>query len=260
IEADQPIPAGDASAYLVWRILATLQGFELAMDSAHELVEMQASLANDGHRLEEAIHQEALAPADSAVHPDAARHIRARDHPAQATTAPRPELDELVEHSLEPRNGGELRGIGPVAPRREDTFVLLLNVQCRSRSPCRRCSRLPASDPGAGPAPPLRRARPGRGFTSPYMLRARLSLARAASRTTSDIDGCGWQTRPISSAAALNSIATAASAIRSLALWAMMCTPRISSVFASASNLTKPSGWPMPSARPLAANGNCPAW
>ena len=64
--------------------------------------------------------------------------------------------------------------------------------------------------------------------------------------------------RPMSSDAALNSIATTASAIRSDASAAMMCTPRISSVFASAIILTKPSALPMPSARPFAIIGNWP--
>ena len=39
----------------------------------------------------------------------------------------------------------------------------------------------------------------------------------------------------------------------------MMCTPRISSVLSSASTLTKPSAAAMPSALPLAMNGNWPA-
>ena len=50
-----------------------------------------------------------------------------------------------------------------------------------------------------------------------------------------------------------NSIATTPSEISSEALAPMMCTPRMRSVCAQASILTKPVGSPMPSARPLAS-------
>src|SRR5260364_92770 len=91
-----------------------------------------------------------------------------------------------------------------------------------------------------------------------YIFSARPSTASAASRIASESDGCGWQMRAISSDAALNSIALTASAIKSDALLETICTPRISSLRASASISTTPSACPMPSARPLAANGNCP--
>ena len=65
--------------------------------------------------------------------------------------------------------------------------------------------------------------------------------------------------RPMSSAEAWNSIATTASEISSEAIGPMMCTPRISSVFASASTLTMPVVSPSARARPLAMNGKVPA-
>src|SRR5690606_22745537 len=119
---------GDSASYLVERILAPLQDFELAMDPAHEFMEMQACLADDWNRLEEAVHQEALAPPDAAVHPDAARDVRAGDHAAQAPATSHPELDEFVVHALQPRDRGELGRVGPIAPRRKDAFILLLDV------------------------------------------------------------------------------------------------------------------------------------
>src|SRR5690606_40376876 len=87
----------------------------------------------------------------------------------------------------------------------------------------------------------------------------RLSTASAASLVASDSEGCAWQMRAMSSALALNSIATTASAINSLAMGPTMCTPRISSVLASARNLTMPVVSPSARARPLARKGKLPA-
>ena len=63
----------------------------------------------------------------------------------------------------------------------------------------------------------------------------------------------------MSSAEARNSIATTASAINSEAIGPMMCTPRISSVFASAKNFTIPDVSPKARARPFAIKGKVPA-
>ena len=63
----------------------------------------------------------------------------------------------------------------------------------------------------------------------------------------------------MSSADALNSIATTASAMSSETIGPIAWTPRISSVFASAITLTKPVVSPSARARPLAMNGNDPA-
>src|SRR5690606_9952862 len=87
----------------------------------------------------------------------------------------------------------------------------------------------------------------------------RLSTASAASFVLSLSDGCAWQMRAMSSLLALNSIAITASATSSDAIGPMMCTPRISSVLASATILTKPVVSPSARARPLARKGNWPA-
>ena len=73
---------------------------------------------------------------------------------------------------------------------------------------------------------------------------ARPSTARAASLTASASVGWAWQVRAMSSLLAPNSMATAASAIRSPARGPRMCTPSTRSVFASARILTRPSVWP----------------
>src|SRR5262245_34161964 len=86
-----------------------------------------------------------------------------------------------------------------------------------------------------------------------------LPTARAASLTASVSVGWAWQVRAMSSAAAPNSIATAASAIMLPASGPMMWTPSTRSVLASARIFTKPSVCRLTLARPLAVNGNFPA-
>src|SRR5215813_8030116 len=87
----------------------------------------------------------------------------------------------------------------------------------------------------------------------------RLPTASAASFTASVRVGWAWQVRAMSSAAAPNSIATAASAIMLPASGPRMWTPRTRSVLASARIFTKPSVCRLTLARPLAVNGNLPA-
>src|SRR6516225_8067124 len=87
---------------------------------------------------------------------------------------------------------------------------------------------------------------------------ARFSTANAASFTASVNVGWGWQVRAMSSDAAPNSMATAASAIILPASAPTMWTPSTRSVLASARIFTKPSVCRFTFARPLAVKGNLP--
>ena len=80
VEADQPVAPRDALRR-ARRAGSTVpfSSAQLAVHLAHELVEVQPRLALQRHRVEEAVHQEALAAPDAAVHVDAARDRRARD-------------------------------------------------------------------------------------------------------------------------------------------------------------------------------------
>jgi hypothetical protein len=75
VEADQLVALGNAQAQLVQRVDRALQLAQFAVHLAHELVEVQARLAPQRHGVEEAVHQEALATPDAAVHVDAARQL-----------------------------------------------------------------------------------------------------------------------------------------------------------------------------------------
>ena len=78
VEADQPVAPRDAPAQLVAAgRRCRCSSAQLAVHLAHELVEMQPRLALQRHGAEEAVHQEALAAPDAAVHVHAARDRRA---------------------------------------------------------------------------------------------------------------------------------------------------------------------------------------
>ena len=83
VEADQPVALGHPLAQHVQRVDRALQVPQLAVHLAHELVEMQPRLALDRHRVEEAVHQEALAAPHAAVHVDALGDLRPAQQPAQ---------------------------------------------------------------------------------------------------------------------------------------------------------------------------------
>ena len=83
-------------------------------------------------------------------------------------------------------------------------------------------------------------------------------VARAASLTASEKVGWPWQVLAMSSEEAPYSIPITHSWINSPALGPMMWAPRILSVSASATNLTKPSASSTVLALLLAANGNLP--
>ena len=87
---------------------------------------------------------------------------------------------------------------------------------------------------------------------------ARPATASAASLIASLRVGWAWQVRAMSSAAAPNSMASTASAIKVPASGPMMCTPSTWSVALSARILTKPSVSPLVRARGVAVNGNLP--
>ena len=111
VEADQAMTARDSARHGGQRIDGMLQRAKLVVDTFHERVEVNASLAPQGHRGIERVHQEALASADSSPKVNAARRNR-RIEPAPEKRSPRPDkLRELVMQTREPSEGGELRWV-----------------------------------------------------------------------------------------------------------------------------------------------------
>src|SRR5690349_14512877 len=214
VEAEQAITPRGARREGGERVLRALQLAELAMDLAHEMVEVHAPLAHQRHAQEERVHEEALAPPDRPPEVDALRHRRLDEQPLQRIRAPRLVGAPLLVKALQALHRAPLRRVRDEAP--------LLQVLAVERD-----------DILAHPFSDL------------------LSTASAASRITSDIEGCAWQMRAMSSAEAPNSMATTASAISSLARLPIACTPRMRSVRASARILMNPSPSSRLSARPL---------
>src|SRR5689334_2798271 len=184
------------------------------MNLAHEVVEMHPALAHQRHAAVERVHQEALAAPHRPPQVDALGKRRLDDQALQRVGAPRLVVAPFLVEPLQPLDGAPLRGIGD-----EAALLQVLSIE--------------GDDILAHPLSDL------------------LSTASAASRITSDIEGCAWQMRAMSSAEAPNSMATTASAISSLARLPIACTPRMRSVRASARILMNPSPSSRLSARPL---------
>src|SRR5262249_49070832 len=96
------------------------------------------------------------------------------------------------------------------------------------------------------------------GRTAIYKWLGFSQAASAASLSASLTVGWAWQTRPMSSADAENSIASTASAIMVPASAPMMCTPITWSVALSASTFTKPSVIALARLRGSAVKGYLP--
>src|SRR6185503_13976779 len=203
------------------RILGALERVELAMDLAHEVVEVHAPLAHQRHAQIEGVHQEALAAPDRAPQVDALRQRRLDQQALERARALLLVLGPLLVQALQALDRAPLGGIGNEAAALEALLV-------------------------------------DRDDVLAQMLSERLSTPSAASFSASDSDGCACTIMPMSSAEPRNSIATTASAISSPAIGPMMCTPRISSVFSAARNFTRPLVSPRARARALAENGNTP--
>ena len=124
IETDEFVALRDTPPQLVQRVHRALQVGQLAVHFPHELVEMQARLAPDRHGVEEAVHQEALAPPDTAIHVDTTRHIGPVDElfqrigalrfigrPLGGAAVQRVHCTQLCGVALE-TTGGQLRLVG----------------------------------------------------------------------------------------------------------------------------------------------------
>jgi hypothetical protein len=144
------LPAGDAQAERLQRIRRALQVLQFAMHLAHELVEMQPGLARQGHRLEETIHQEALAPAHAAMHVHAARDRRPQDQLGHGVAAPGLVGGPFGLAALQRVNGPPLCGVGGVAPLCQGVFEEFADGHLHSD---RSSARPPALQPGPGRQP-----------------------------------------------------------------------------------------------------------
>src|SRR6185436_13912242 len=211
IKTNQSVTSSSTFRHCRDRVFGTLELVELAVNLAHEVVEVHAALAHQRHAQIERIHQEALAAPDRSpeIHPFGQRRL---DQQAlQRVIAPLLVLGPLLVQALQALDRAPLGRIGNEAAALEALLV-------------------------------------DRDDVLAQMLSERLSTPSAASFNASDSEGCACTIMPMSSAEPRNSIATTASAISSPAIGPMMCTPRISSVFALAENGNTPARYSTPSA------------
>ena len=99
VEAQQPRLRGDFVGDPQQRIVLAPECVEALVHLAHEGVEMHAALALERQRVEEAVHQHALAAADTSVEVEPARQLRA------ARTL---KGKQFIEQSLQARGNHQL--------------------------------------------------------------------------------------------------------------------------------------------------------
>jgi hypothetical protein len=123
---------GHPLAQRVQRIHGALQLGEFAVHFAHELMEMEPGLAHQRDGAVEAIHQEALAPADAAVQVDAARNVGPVDQLLQGVGALLLEVGPFAGAAIEHFDRPKLRRITPVATLGQLALVFGLDTQSRN--------------------------------------------------------------------------------------------------------------------------------
>ena len=110
VKTNQLVALGHPLAQFIQGIDGALQVAQLTVDLAHELMKMQPGLAPYLHRIEKAVHQEALAPADAAIHVDAAGNLRMADQFLEGIRTlgliGRPLLGAAIERCHRPQLGG----------------------------------------------------------------------------------------------------------------------------------------------------------
>src|SRR2546423_7818103 len=123
VEADQAMAARGARGDRGERVLRAAQLVELAMDLAHEVMEVHAALALEWHAAEERVHEEALAAADRAPEVDALRQLGMNQQALQRVRALRLVGAPLLVEPLQPLDRAPLRRIGDEAALGEALLV-----------------------------------------------------------------------------------------------------------------------------------------
>jgi len=123
VEAQQAHLGSDPVGNPEQWIALTLQLVQLAMDAVHEGMEVNPALAPVGHRVEEAIHQEALAAPHAAPEIDATRQIGRGKEPPQGAATPDLERQQRIVKALQALGGRPLRSVGSEVPYREQALV-----------------------------------------------------------------------------------------------------------------------------------------
>ena len=123
VETDQAAFGGKAVGYLGQRVAFADMLLQFGMNSLHERMKVNAPLAVIGHRIVEAIHQEAFAPPDPAPEINALGDFRRRKKPAERTLTIDLEPQEIGVKRLKPLGGGALGRIGGKPVVRQNVFV-----------------------------------------------------------------------------------------------------------------------------------------
>jgi hypothetical protein len=123
IEAHQPIAARGALRHRGEGVLASLQFVQLAMDLAHEVVEVHAALSHQRHAEVEAVHEKALAAAHAAPEVYALGQRRLDEQAPERRAAPRLVGAPFLEQALQPLDRAPLGRVGDEAAARQVLLV-----------------------------------------------------------------------------------------------------------------------------------------
>jgi hypothetical protein len=133
VEADQPVAPGGAHGHLGDRVLGALELVELAMDLAHEVVEVHAALAHQRHAQVERVHQKALAAAHGSPQVHAFRQRRLHDQALERRVAPLLVRGPLLVEALQPLDRAPLRRVRDEAPFLQTLLVERNDILHRGR-------------------------------------------------------------------------------------------------------------------------------
>ena len=157
IETDEAETPGHALTQHLQRVHRAVHAGEFAVNLAHELMEVKAGLSFERHGVEEAVHQEALAPSHATVHVDTARDRRVPQEPCQRIAASRLVVRPFGCTPLQRLDGTQLRGVGLVAAFAQGVVIDLTDrhdsqrVRPRFKGPCALRSSASACRPQAPP-------------------------------------------------------------------------------------------------------------
>jgi hypothetical protein len=123
VKTEQPHFAGQPFGHLQEGIALALEFVQLAMDAMHEGVKVDTPFATVGHRVKEAVHQEALAAPDAAPEINATRHCRRSENAPQGTATPDLEREQIVVKALQTLGSRALRRVSLEIACREQALV-----------------------------------------------------------------------------------------------------------------------------------------
>ncbi|EKD99001.1 MAG: hypothetical protein ACD_23C00179G0002 [uncultured bacterium] len=127
VKTNQPVLCGNPFGQKIQRIGRALHTGQFPVHLAHEFMKMQPRFALQWHGCIKAIHQEALAPTNAAIHVNTTRNGWAVDQFFECIGAHLAKLAPLAGASFQRLNRAQLRRIRAVTTRQQLGLVDFFN-------------------------------------------------------------------------------------------------------------------------------------